>query len=57
MNIYKSLNEIINYIEDHLEEKIDYKKLAKYVSIIMKKKFVGLIMTLMKKFMMIRLKN
>lgn len=33
MNIYKSLNEIINYIEDHLEEKIDYKKLAKMIGV------------------------
>ena len=28
MNIYTSLNEIINYIEQNLENEIDYKKIA-----------------------------
>ena len=28
MNVYKSLNEIIEYIETHLDEKIDFNKLA-----------------------------
>lgn len=32
MNIYKALNEITDYIEAHLEEKIDYKKLAKIMA-------------------------
>lgn len=31
MNIYKSLNEITEYIDKHLESKIDYKKLAKII--------------------------
>lgn len=31
MNIYKSLNEMINYIEENLEEEIEYNKLAKIV--------------------------
>ena len=29
MNIYKLLNEVVMYIENHLDEEIDYKKLAK----------------------------
>lgn len=33
MNIYKVLNEMINYIEDNLEEEIDYKKLAKIMAV------------------------
>ncbi len=33
MNIYLELNNIIDYIEDHLEEKIDYKELAKMVGV------------------------
>ena len=28
MNVYKSLNEIIEYIDNHLDEKIDFDKLA-----------------------------
>lgn len=33
MNIYKILNEITDYIEKHLEEKIDYKKIAKIMAV------------------------
>ena len=33
MNIYLELNKIIEYIENHLEEKIDYKKLAKMIGV------------------------
>ncbi len=33
MNIYLELNKIIEYIENHLEEKIDYKELAKMIGI------------------------
>ena len=33
MNIYKELNEIIEYIEQNLEEKIDYKELAKMIGV------------------------
>lgn len=33
MNIYVELNKIIEYIEDHLEEKIDYKNLAKKIGV------------------------
>lgn len=33
MNIYKQLNETIEYIEKHLEEKIDNKELAKIVGV------------------------
>ena len=33
MNIYKELNEIIEYIEEHLEEKIDTEKLARKIGI------------------------
>lgn len=33
MNIYKVLNEITDYIEAHLQEKIDYKKLAKIMAV------------------------
>ncbi len=33
MNTYKSLNEIINYIENHLEEKIDFNILAKILGV------------------------
>lgn len=31
MNIYKCMNEITKYIEDHIEEKIDYNKLARII--------------------------
>lgn len=31
MNVYKCLNEITEYIEEHVEEKIDYNKLAKII--------------------------
>lgn len=31
MNIYKGLNEITKYIENHIEEKIDYTKLARII--------------------------
>lgn len=33
MNIYKCLNEITEYIDDHLEEKIDYEVLAKILGV------------------------
>lgn len=33
MNIYKSLNEITKYIDDNLEEKIDYEVLAKIIGV------------------------
>ena len=33
MNIYKSLNEVIKYIENHLEEEISYSDLAKIVGV------------------------
>ncbi len=33
MNIYKSLNEMINYIENNLENKIEYEKLAKILGV------------------------
>ena len=33
MNIYKSLNEITKYIDDNLEEKIDYEVLAKVIGV------------------------
>ena len=33
MNIYKSLNEITKYIDDNLEEKIDYKILSKMLGV------------------------
>ena len=33
MNIYKSLNEIVEYIEKHLEEKIEYKALANILGV------------------------
>ncbi len=33
MNIYKTLNEITKYIDEHLEEKIDYNVLAKMMGI------------------------
>lgn len=33
MNIYKALNEITLYIDEHLEEEIDYKKLAKKIGV------------------------
>ena len=29
MNIYIELNKIVEYIENHLEEKIDYKEISK----------------------------
>lgn len=29
MNLYHALNEIIDYIEEHLKEDISYKKLAR----------------------------
>lgn len=32
MNIYKQLNEIIDYLENNLKEKIDYNKTAKILS-------------------------
>ena len=31
MNIYKELNKVIEYIEENLEEKIDYKYLSKMI--------------------------
>lgn len=33
MNIYVELNKIIEYIEQHLEEKIEYKQLAKTIGV------------------------
>lgn len=33
MNIYKSLNEIIDYVESNLEEKIEYSKLAQMLGV------------------------
>ena len=33
MNIYKSLNKMINYIENNLENKIEYEKLAKILGV------------------------
>ncbi len=33
MNIYKALNEVIEYIEEHLEEKIEYRKLAQILCV------------------------
>lgn len=33
MNIYKSLNEVINYIENNLEDKIEYSKLARILGV------------------------
>ena len=33
MNIYKSLNKLTQYIDDHLEEKIEYKTLAKILGV------------------------
>ena len=33
MNIYKSLNEMIEYIENNLENKIDYNRLAKFLGV------------------------
>lgn len=33
MNIYKELNKIIDYIEEHLEDKIDYKELSKMIGV------------------------
>lgn len=33
MNIYVELNKIIEYIENHLEEKIDYKELSKMIGV------------------------
>lgn len=33
MNIYKELNKIIEYIENHLEEKIDYKEISKMIGV------------------------
>lgn len=33
MNIYEKLNEIIEYIEEHLEDKIDYKELSKMIGV------------------------
>lgn len=33
MNIYVELNKIIEYIENHLEEKIEYKKLAQMIGV------------------------
>ena len=33
MNIYEKLNKIIEYIENHLEEKIEYKELSKIIGV------------------------
>ena len=33
MNIYTELNKIIEYIENHLEEKIDYKEISKMIGV------------------------
>ena len=33
MNIYKSLNEITEYIDSHLEEKIDYEILSRMLGV------------------------
>ena len=33
MNIYQCLNDITKYIDEHLEEKIDYEKLAKFMGV------------------------
>ena len=33
MNVYKSLNQMIDYIESHLMEKIDYQVLAKFLGV------------------------
>lgn len=33
MNIYVELNKIIEYIEEHLEEKIEYKELSKMIGV------------------------
>ncbi len=33
MNIYKELNKVIEYIEENLEEKIDYKYLSKTIGV------------------------
>ena len=33
MNIYRGLNDIIHYIETHLEEKIDYAILARFLGV------------------------
>lgn len=33
MNIYKSLNKITNYIEEHLEDKIDYNVLSSFLGV------------------------
>ena len=33
MNIYTKLNEIIEYTEQHLEEKIEYKEISKMIGI------------------------
>lgn len=33
MNIYKELNKIIDYIENHLEDKINYKDLSKMIGV------------------------
>lgn len=33
MNIYVKLNQIIEYIEEHLEEKIEYKELSKMIGV------------------------
>lgn len=33
LNIYKELNNIIKYIEEHLEEKIDYETLARFLGV------------------------
>ncbi len=33
MNIYKSLNEMISYIENHLEDKIEYKELSSILGV------------------------
>lgn len=33
MNIYIELNNIVEYIENHLEEKIDYKEISKMIGV------------------------
>ena len=33
MDIYKNLNDMIEFIEDNLKDNVDYKKLAKIVGV------------------------
>ena len=33
MNIYVELNKLIEYVENHLEEQIDYKELSKMIGV------------------------